>query len=853
MNRNKRRISIKTAAGLGLAFLFLSLSLLEAQETEGPGRHFRINLQGYLPGQPAKALLLSDEELETPIVSLRRSDGSLAVELKLIEMGRAWEPFDHYYGIDLPKDLQAGAYYLEHGQKGQKQRSATFRISSYPSWQETVVDFIRSQRCGFNPYTGKPCHQQDGLSFFGKRPDSSYINATGGWHDAGDQLKYLITGSNTTARLLMAYRMEPSAFRDHYDRLGMPGGNGLPDILDEAVWGLDWILKLHPAPGELYHQVADDRDHRGFKWPHEDNADYGWGSNSYRPVYAATGEPQGLSQYKSKATGISNLAGRSAATLALAFEVFHKLEGYEAFAESCLQAALELYRMGREKEGYQQGNSFGAPYRYEENTWADDMEWAAAQLYRVTGKTEYLEQARHYANKIGAWSWMERDTASHYEMYPFVNMGHYALWQVGNDKDKELAVSYYRQNLERIAARAASNPYRVGHLFIWCSNNLAAAVATQAMLYEEMSGSDEYRELMHDHINWLLGLNPWGSSMITGLPAGADSPYDVHMPFWRLDSAQISGSLVDGPLWSTIHSGMLGIELAEPDEYAAFQPEHIRYMDDYLDYSTNEPTLDGSAELLMLLTQLSSRESPVLGGETFRQQGAERHQDAVQNQVRDSQGALVRSDTSKKRVYLCFTIHDRYEGLDHVLGVLDKEGEKASFFVTGDFVREHPQKLRRIATGGHFVGAHSDRHLLYCSWEKRDSLLYSPHQIREDIRMNLVALAAEGIYPESFMPPYEWYDNRVVELAAELGQNTVNFTPGIRTNADYTTPDMSSYLSTAGILDLLFEKEGTDGLNGCHILIHPGTVKERTDKLYLQLEFLIGELRERGYSFGAFK
>ncbi len=51
----------------------------------------------------------------------------------------------------------------------------------------------------FNPFNKKFCHQQDGLSFFGKRPDSTRIDATGGWHDAGDQLKYLITSSNTTA------------------------------------------------------------------------------------------------------------------------------------------------------------------------------------------------------------------------------------------------------------------------------------------------------------------------------------------------------------------------------------------------------------------------------------------------------------------------------------------------------------------------------------------------------------------------------------------------------------------------------------------------------------------------------
>jgi hypothetical protein len=130
-------------------------------------------------------------------------------------------------------------------------------------------------------------------------------------------------------------------------------------------------------------------------------------------------------------------------------------------------------------------------------------------------------------------------------------------------------------------------------------------VATQAMLYEQMSGSKKYRELMMDHVNWLLGLNPWNSSMITEIPEGADTPLDVHMPFWRILGQPIKGSLVDGPLWTSIHDHMLAITLSEPDEYEHLQPPHIKYWDDWADYSTNEPTLDGSAELLMILTYLS--------------------------------------------------------------------------------------------------------------------------------------------------------------------------------------------------------------------------------------------------------
>lgn len=78
-------------------------------------------------------------------------------------------------------------------------------------------------------------------------------------------------------------------------------------------------------------------------------------------------------------------------------------------------------------------------------------------------------------------------------------------------------------------------------------------------------------------------------------------PLDVHMPFWILNKQVVPGSLVDGPLWSSIHDRMLAIRLNEPDEFAHLQPDHIKYWDDFADYSTNEPTMDGSADLIMLL------------------------------------------------------------------------------------------------------------------------------------------------------------------------------------------------------------------------------------------------------------
>ncbi len=565
----------------------------------------RINWVGYTNQAPKKALVISKKQIKSKF-QLIAVESKRAVNLKLVPSVKdSWDPFPFNYALDFSFVTDTGLYRIQSVDEAIQ--SPPFRIGDYPAIFEDVVRFMQTQRCGYNPYIDAVCHPMDGRSFYGKMPDGSYVDARGGWHDAGDQLKYLITGSNATARMMQAWEWDKQAFADQYNAWGQKGGNGVPDVLDEAKWGLDWIHRLHPTPDQLIHQVADDRDHLGFKLPNDDPADYGFGVNRDRPAYFANGQPQGLGKYKSTATGVANIAGRSAAAMAMGYRIWKEDLKDAVFAEQCLKDARELYAMGKAQEGYQQGNSFGAPYRYNENTWADDMEWGAAELYKATGEKHYLNDAIAYAKLIGQHSWMEMDSTAHYEMYPYVNMGHIALWQVAPDDIKQKMIEYYQHNLDRIMSKASLNDYGVGHLFVWCSNNFAAAVATQAILYQHMTGDNKYVAMMQDHVNWLLGLNPWGTSMITGIPMHGDYPLDVHMPFWRIKKEVIPGSLVDGPLWSSIHEGMLKIALSEPDEYRMFQPKHITYWDDWADYSTNEPTMDGSADLFLLLTYLHRR------------------------------------------------------------------------------------------------------------------------------------------------------------------------------------------------------------------------------------------------------
>jgi endoglucanase len=217
-------------------------------------------------------------------------------------------------------------------------------------------------------------------------------------------------------------------------------------------------------------------------------------------------------------------------------------------------------------------------------------------------------------------------------------------------------------------------------------------------------------------------------------------------------------------------------------------------------------------------------------------------------------GGIVRGDTTKKELSIVFTGGDFADGSEHIIKVLDSHEVKASFFFTGNFYRNSKFKslIHQLKNENHYLGAHSDKHLLYCDWTKRDSLLVTKHDFLIDLEANYKEMTRFGIKSENaklFMPPYEWYNDSISNWTNEAGYQIVNFTSGTRTNADYTTPDMNSYQSSEEIWKSILNYEGKYkiGLNGFIMLIHIGTAPQRTDKFYHRLDDLILWLKKKGY------
>jgi hypothetical protein len=563
--------------------------------------YVRVNQVGYLPDDAKVALVFSKNVVNERFDLIRKASDEKIATLKLAKStSKGWGTFNHYYELDFTFIRDEGDYILKGQKSGVVSQAFSISNSAYAFHPEYLLGFMRQQRCGYNPYLDIVCHRQDARSFYGNMPDSTYVDASGGWHDAGDQLKYLITSSYATGHMLTAYELYPQRFEDLTNAMGQPTPNGIPDVLDEAKWGLDWILKLHVTADQVIHQVADDRDHIGWKMPDQDNSDYGWGKNSYRVAYFATGSSQGLREHKSMATGLANLAGRSAAVLAQGSRIWKDF-GDTIFSYQCEAAAKTLYQLGRKNEGFQQGNSYGAPYRYTEETWNDDMEWGAAELYKLTKKYQYLDEARHYARAANTTSWMNKDTAAHYQYYPFINLGHYALFDLVDKSFQDTLASYYKNGIDYTFQRSKTNPFGVGVPFIWCSNNLMTSLNAQIILYEKMTSDKTYHRFMINQRDWLLGRNPWGTSMFTGIPENGDFPEDVHTSIWALTRRVVPGGLVDGPILASIFNTLKGLVLYSTDEFAHLQNKYVVYHDDIGDYSSNEPTMDGTAGSIIMM------------------------------------------------------------------------------------------------------------------------------------------------------------------------------------------------------------------------------------------------------------
>ncbi|NLG83363.1 MAG: glycosyl hydrolase family 5 [Firmicutes bacterium] len=543
--------------GLAVAFLLTGNAALGSAEAPvPPGTHVFVNQVGYLPSlpktvvcdRPAGEFTVRVEETGEPVFRGRLTPFTDATSGK-----RVWR--GDFRELSIP-----GRYYVEVPGVG---ASYPFRIGEdvYRDVLRLGLRFYYLQRCGIaleDPETGlthSACHGDDAYLWYTDpfNEKGGRWATVGGWHDAGDYGKYVSTTAVTVAHLLCLYELWPALYKDGSLRIP-ESGNGLPDILDEARVGLDWLLTMQRPDGAVYHKVG------GVRWPTLVGPDVDTGP---RYVY-----------------GISTFAtAKFAAVMAAAARVFRNLD--PVYADRCTDAAgrawdyLKTHGFAWEHDDFDDEGS-GA---YGQTDDAADRLWAAAELTLLGEEIEELEDRLegYTPNSIG---WTDAALLGLFDLARSEAVPA-ALRRLAAEKIALAAEKHFR------ATKASAFGYTLHYGdFGWASNKEALARGMVMLFADRLQPNPDYRAAALAQLDFVLGLNPLSKCYVTCL--GSDP---VRMPHHRFDATapkSVPGMLVGGPN-NCAESG------AEPYGLGPYS-----YIDSRASYSSNEPAIDYNAAFVFV-------------------------------------------------------------------------------------------------------------------------------------------------------------------------------------------------------------------------------------------------------------
>jgi len=513
-----------------------------------------VNQVGYLPNDSKIAVISCAEPAGNDLFTVEREDGSPAFRGRLSADFGAYLAFAHNYRADFSAVREKGRYRIVL----ELASSPSFEINDdvYSSLPDSLLRFFVVQRCGpTSPQLHRECHLYDVtgvMSRMGRTKEK--LDLTGGWHDAGDYIKFTITTSYAAYLLLLT--------AESFPRLSGP-------LLSEARIGLDWLMKMHPKPGRLLTQVQDISDHSvGWRLPEDDPLAKG----------------RIACEYPSRAQAAS-----FAAAMAIGSRLYRS-SGDSTYAEVCLQHAKDAYLLAAGSR--LSAADCPADSHYCDLESRDNIALAAAELFAATGEKAYLDSATTLLKELGAGGWV-----SWGDLEGFACRRLSPYWPTG--------LELLHATLERFNSTAAKNPYFYPSVeYPWGTLSLQTGIAVLALLYCQLTGDENYLQLATRQRDFLLGANPYSISMMSGV--GGDWPRRMHHQTAIIKGVQLPGAVAGG-LTSRKLFEKSGIQLETPDRFAALQSAETVFHDDRNDYLTNEPTISGNAQALFLISWFSSR------------------------------------------------------------------------------------------------------------------------------------------------------------------------------------------------------------------------------------------------------
>lgn len=414
------------------------------------------------------------------------------------------------------------------------------------------------------------CHVDD-APFFDNPKKSN--NVTGGWHDAGDYNKFTVNTALSAGLLLYAYESKPDNFWDN--QLGIPeSGNGIPDLLDEVSWALEWLLKMQREDGAVYHKVSQE------KWigeylPHNDpSTRYIFDISSAATASFTAAVAIGSRHLKSYNTDFSQA-----------------LESAAERAWNWLEENPENFPKGgfKNPEGVEGG-------QYDDPTDLDERLWAAMELYKLTNHDRYMtffieNYRKLYQTGIPPISWRDANSLALRAFLWSETSGNYLEEK---DAAREAMIRHVNSVLEVHDQNRYKNLLRYDEYY-WGSNSVGLAYAFDLIQAYKITGHANYKNAALDQFHFILGRNPLNLSQVTGVGSAP-----VQHPYHQLSEMGVFNDPVPGMLIGGPNNHLL-LNDRKISPYPA-----KNYEDVFKNYLVNEPAINFTAILVYVTSALST-------------------------------------------------------------------------------------------------------------------------------------------------------------------------------------------------------------------------------------------------------
>ncbi len=405
-----------------------------------------------------------------------------------------------------------------------------------------------------------------------QRPAGTEIESPKGWYDAGDYNKYIVNSGISTYTLLAAYEHYPSLFNDQ--NLAIPeSGNSRPDLLDETLWNLEWMLTMQDTDGGVYHKLTN--------------------KNFDGTVMPAAAKSERYVVQKSTSAALN-----FAAVMATASRVFAATD--ETLSTQMINAAKAAWEWAEQNPAvfYDQRESQLSDIKtgeYGDGTLSDEFAWAAAELYITTKEDAYYTAFKptETTNTVPSWGDV-RGLA-------WVSLAHHRD-QLTAAADKSLIASRVETLANSLLSVWNLSAYKTtmqSDKFVWGSNSVVLNQAMMLIQAYRLNGNADLLKAAQSQLDYILGRNAVDTSFVTGF----GEKHTMH-PHHRPSEADGIAEPIPGFVAGGAQPGQ-----QDKGDCPVPYPSTITaksYLDHYCSYASNEIAINWNAPLVYVTAAIQA-------------------------------------------------------------------------------------------------------------------------------------------------------------------------------------------------------------------------------------------------------